>query len=73
MPIQEVSDEGVQQERPEIAPKANLCNFQLMTVAQLKDELWKNNLPVNRWKELLLQPLLHPSCYHVSYYELYGR
>ncbi len=47
IPLHEVNGESVQQEPPEIAPEANLPNFQLMTVAQLKDQLWKRNLPVN--------------------------
>jgi hypothetical protein len=60
IPLHEVSDESVQQEPPEIVPEVNLPNFQLMTVAQLKDELRKRNLPVNGRKEVLLQRLSAP-------------
>jgi hypothetical protein len=60
MPWHEVSDESVQQEPPKIAPEANLPNFQLMSAAQHKDELWKCNLPVTGHKELLLQCLSAP-------------
>ena len=60
MPLHEISDDSVQQEPPEIVPEANLVNFQLMTVAQLKDELRKRNLPVNGRKEVLLQCLCAP-------------
>jgi hypothetical protein len=67
-PLNEVSDDSVQQEPHEIAPEANLPNFQLMTVAQLKDELRKRNLPVHGRKELLLQRLSAPpaAIYHTT-------
>jgi hypothetical protein len=39
MPLDEVRDEVVQPEHTLTAPEADLPNFQLMTVAQLKDEL----------------------------------
>jgi hypothetical protein len=58
--LQEVSNESVEQQPPLIAPVADLPNFQLMTVAQLKDELRKHNLPVNGRKEVLLQRLSAP-------------
>jgi hypothetical protein len=59
-PLQEVSNESVEQQPPLIATVADLPNFQLMTVAQLKDELLKRNLPVNGPKEVLLQRLSVP-------------
>jgi hypothetical protein len=70
-PLNEVSNDSVQQESHEIAPEANLPNFQLMTVAQLKDELRKRNLPVHGRYCSALVPLLLPSTIPLTLVEDY--
>ena len=72
-PFEDVSDEGVQPEHTELAPEANSPNFQLMTVAQLKDELRKRNLPVNGRKEKLLERLCAPRAATHPSANSYGR
>ena len=58
-PAPETTNENQQQET-EVPPAASIPNFHLMTVAQLKEELRKRNLPVNGRKDVLLERLLAP-------------